>query len=213
MKFNSIVFKSSITANIILDSEILPTNYDIKIGLDFDNSEPYHQAIGLERINYMINIVFHQSIFVDRNNKMCGEIKKISTTNVAECWDNPWDQFIAWMILYKCNAILSDKGLIDFVTVTGDSGDNLEHTYYSNTISYDLSEDDAEWLRLNQEKHKELKHLWYHRDDLSLNEDHDGFEMNWDSIGLDWNRAKNAISADETPHYNNIKQFKPKIVE
>ena len=211
---NTTVLNATIIITTVMESEICPTKFNIKIGLDFEDADPYHHAIGIERIRYLLNMVFNRSIFIDRNNPMLDSLKKMTSTRVAECWDDPWDQFVALMVMFKSQAVLEGKGIVDFVRVTGDSGDDLEHTYYADAISYELGDEDFLWLAEKQKKQKDLKTLWYHRSDMSLNEDYAQFQEHWDILGLDWDKTKNAGDPGPSePITNNIRQFKPKIVE
>lgn len=137
---NDTIFKASINITTVMDTEILPLPVDLKIGLSFNDIDPYHQAIALERVRYTINILFQASIFCSRQNKLCQQIKELTTTPVAECWDDPWDQFIAILIYYKLSAVLEGKGHVEFINISGDTiSDDLQYTYYDkryNSKSY-----------------------------------------------------------------------------
>lgn len=203
---NDTIFKSSITITTLMETEILPLKVDMKIGLNFDDIDPYHQAIALERVRYTINVLFNDAIFGSRKNPLLLAIKDITSTRVAECWDEPWDQFIAIMIYYKISAVLQEKGHIDFINISGDSiSDDLEYTYYADMLHSALSEEDVAWMETEK-----LKSIWYHRDDTSVNEDADSSELSWETLGLIWDKTTLIPCASET---NNVRKFTPKIIK
>lgn len=204
---NDTIFKSSIIITTIIEDEIFPLKVDLKIGLSFDKVNPYHQGIAMERIRYTINILFQDSIFVNRRNKLGQKLKSLTNTRIIECWDEPWDQFIALLVYYKITSILEDKGHVEFINISGDNVSNdLEYTYYSDMIDSLITDDDLDWM-----KKKQLKSLWYHRSDTSINEDNNQSEHTWALLGLLW----------EKPHKpkpikiktNNVSQFKPRIIK
>jgi hypothetical protein len=202
---NDTIFKASIAITTVMESEILPLNVDLKIGLNFDGTDPYHQAIALERVRYLINAVFQNSIFCNRRNQLCKELKPLVHTRTVECWEEPWDQFIALMVFYKVTAILEGKGHVDFIRISGDTiSHDLEYMYYTDMLSNDLSEDDLAWMI----EHK-LESLWYHRSDTSVNEDN-APELTWKQLGLMWEKPDNEVKVTGG---DNIKQFTPKIIK
>jgi len=209
---NDTIFKASINITTIMEDEILPLKVDLKIGLGFPtDANPYEVAIALERIRYVINTLFQDSIFASRRNKLCKKLKLITSTRIAECWDEPWDQFIAILVYYKLTAIMEDKGFVDFINITGSTvSDDLEYTYYGDMLNNEMTDDDQSWLTELQKSLPDLKTLlWYHRNDTSVNEDHDQLEMTWETLGLLWSRP-------HTPgpvKTNNISKFKPRIIK
>ncbi len=209
---NDTIFKSSINVITIMEDEILPLRVDLKIGLSFDTTNPHHQAIALERIRYTINTLFQDSIFGSRRNKLCQKLKLITSTKIAECWDEPWDQFIAILIYYKLTAILSGKGFIEFINISGDTiSDDLEFTYYADMLDTDITDDDLDWIEhLKKTTHPDIKTLWYHRDDTSVNEDIDILEPTWKMLGLLWEKPSITGTKIKT---NNVSKFKPRIIK
>jgi len=134
-------------------------------------------------------------------------LKELTSTPIVECWDEPWDQFIALMVYYKLSAVLDDKGHIEFLNIRGDSiSEDLEYTYYADMLNSDITECDLEWM-----KEKDIKTLWYHRADTSINENNDPSEMSWDMLGLVWDKPP--TRPDPIGAKNNIKQFTPKIIK
>lgn len=208
---NDTIFKSSINITTVMESEILPLQVDLKIGLSFDETDPYHQAIALERVRYTINVLFQDSIFGSRKNDLCHQLKELTSTRVAECWDEPWDQFIALLVYYKLTAILEGKGAVEFINISGDTiSDDLQYTYYADMLNNEISDDDLMWLSKLQQELPELKTLWYHRSDTSINEDNNPMEMSWETLGLTWNRKP---PVDPTTNKDNIRKFEPKLIK
>lgn len=202
---NDTIFKASIHVTTVIENEILPLKVDLKLGLTFDGTAPYHQAIALERVRYLINSVFGNSIFCNRQNKLCQELKALTNTRIAECWEEPWDQFIALMVYYKVTAILEGNGFVDFIRISGDSiSHDLEYMYYTDMLSNELSDDDYNWM-----KEYKLESLWYHRADTSCNEDN-APEMAWETLGLSWDKPDSQLKVTGG---NNIKKFIPKIIK
>ena len=210
---NDTIFKSSINITTIMDTEILPLQVDLKIGLSFDNIDPYHQAIALERVRYTINILFQDSIFGSRKNELCQQLKELTSTRVAECWDDPWDQFIAIIVYYKLSAVLEDKGHVEFINISGDTiSDDLQYTYYADMLNNEITDDDLIWISELQKEEPGLKTLWYHRSDTTINEDKDPSEMSWEMLGLVWDKPP-ARPDPTSNNITNIKKFEPKIIK
>lgn len=205
---NDTIFKSTIHITTVMETEILPLEVRLKIGLGFDDTNPYHQAIALERIRYMINVVFQDTIFGNRKNPLIYQLKELTSTRIAECWDEPYDQFIAIMVYYKVSAILEGVGYVDSINISGDTiNEDLEYSYYSEMLTSDVLEEDVEWM-----KSKEIESLWYHRSDTSINEGEDSSELDWNTLGLSWDKPE---KKDGKVHSfkNNIKKFTPRIIK
>jgi len=211
---NDTILKSSINITTIMEKEILPLKVDLKIGVSFGTTDPYYQAIALERIRYTINILFQDAIFGSRTNKLCQQLKLITDTKIAECWDEPWDQFIAIMVYYKLTAILEGNGFVEFINISGDTiSDDLEYTYYSDMLNNEITDDDIEWLAELQKSLPDLKTLWYHRGDTSINEDRNAPELTWGTLGLLWEKPLKADPTVTKIKTNNISKFKPRIIK
>lgn len=205
---NDTIFKAFINVTTLMESELLPVKVDLKIGLNFDDVNPYHQAIALERIRFTINKLFQNSIFASRTNPVINQLKELTKTPIIECWDEPWDQFIALLIYYKLSAILESKGFVDFINVSGDTINNdLEFTYYSEMLNTELTDIDSDWIKKQQ-----LKSLWYHRPDTTLNEDEDSGGLTWQMLGLLWDKNP-PDPADTKLKTNNVSKFKPRIIK
>lgn len=205
---NDTIFKASINITTLMESEILPAKVNLKIGLNFDDANPYHQAIAMERIRYIINTSFQDSVFASRTNPVMYKLKELIKTPIAECWDEPWEQFIALLVYYKISAILELKGHIDFINVSGDTlSDDLEYTYYADMLNTELTDIDLDWI-----KKKQLKSLWYHRADTTLNEDEDSAELTWQMLGLLWEKII-PDPTDPKVRKNNVSKFKLKIIK
>ena len=209
---NDTIFKSSIIITTVIENEIFPLKVDLKISLSFGTTNPHCQAIALERVRYLINILFQDSIFANRRNKLCQKLKLITNTKIIECWDEPWDQFIALLIYYKITAILEDKAFVEFISISGDNISNdLEYIYYSDMINDEITDDDLAWIaKLKKTTHPEIKTLWYHRDDTSVNEDIDILEPTWEMLGLLWEKPSITGTKIKT---NNVSKFKPRIIK
>ena len=158
---NDTVFKASIHISTVMEKDILPLVVDLKVALSFADCNPYRQAIALERVRYTINVLFQDSIFVSRKNELCEKLKGLLTTPVVECWDEPWDQFLAIMMYYKISAILEGRGTVEFIQISGDTiSDDLEYTYYADMLTTALTDIDLEWIKkLQNSTRPELKTL------------------------------------------------------
>lgn len=206
---NDTILKASINIITVIEKEIIPLNLDIKLGFSFGSTNPHYQAIALERVRTLLNVIFNNSILINRENELCNKLKEMTSTPIIECWDEPWDQFIAIIIYYKLSAILEDKAFIEFINISGDSlCDDLEYTYYADMIDNELSDDDLDWLN----KHR-LKSVWYHRSDTSINEDNNKEELTWEMYGLPWDADKKEIKKNYVNNIRPFKPFKPKIVK
>ena len=209
---NDTTFNTSINITTVMETEILPLTVRLKIGLSFEDADPYHQAIALERVRYTINILFRDAIFGSRKNPLLRKLKTITTTRVAECFDEPYDQFLAMLVYYKLSAVLAGKGAVEFITISGDSaGDDLEYSFEAAMLNSNVTDDDLVWITNMQKSIPELKSLWYHRGDTSLNEDIDIMEPTWEMLNLTWEKAKPAQQV--YPKKDNVTKFEPKIIK
>ena len=206
---NDTIFKSTISITTVMETEILPLSVRLKIGLGFSDADPYHQAIALERIRYVINIMFNDSIFGSRTNDLVHVLKSLTTTPVVECWDEPWDQFLAIMVYYKVTAILENVGYVDSISISGDTiNEDLEYMYFAEQLDSAVLDDDIAWMK----EHK-LESLWYHRSDTTVNEDmKDPSAFSWKTLGLTWDKPAPNNQIVVTGG-SNVKPFTPKIIK
>jgi hypothetical protein len=201
---NNCTYKADIQITTVMEKEILPLTVSLEFDLIFDETDPYHQAIALERIRFLINILFNDAIIGGRNNELFNQLKDITDSRFVECWDDPWDQFIAIMLYYKVSAILEGAGYMDAIRVSGDSlSPDLEFRYNTEAFSNEMIETDTAYM-----KEKKLDSLWYQRADTSTNEELE--EMSWETLGLGWEKPEDK---DDGPVLNNVKKFKPKIIK
>ena len=198
------IFQIELQVTSIMEKEILPLCIDLKVGLVFPDTDPYHQAIALERVRFILGLAFNGTIMINRNSDILDKLKDITPTPILECWDEPWDQFIALMVYYKLTAILEDKGFVDSINIAANTGDGLEYTYFGDELNDEMIDDDLEYAK---SINKTL--LWYNRNDLSIN-DFEEVDLTWENIGLTWEKKK---TKKTTKYIDNIKHFTPKIVE
>ena len=193
----------------VVESEILPLTVDLRIGLNFEGAEVYHQAVAFERIRFLINTVLHDSIICSRINPRFPEIKAATSTPIIELWDEPWDQFIGIMLFYKIDAIIEKSGFVEFVEVSGDQiNPDMEWNITPEDVYVEgqLMMSDTDLLYM---KERGLDSIWYHRSDTSINEDELTEELTWEQLGLTWNKPDNQLKVTGG---DNIKKFTPRIV-
>jgi len=197
------IFQTGLQLTTVMESEFLPLSIDLKVGLIFPETDPYHEAVALERVRFILMLAFNDTILINRNSDILDKLKDITATPILECWDEPWDQFIALMIYYKLSAILEDKGFVDSINIAANTGDGLEYTYFGDELNDIMVDDDMEYAKSIGEKL-----LWYNRNDLSVN-NFAPVELTWEMIGLTWDKKK----SKKQKEVNNIKQFTPKIIK
>ena len=196
---NDTIFNASINVTTVVEREIFPLAVQVEIGLIFGDADPFHQAVGLERVRFFLNNILNQAIICSRENPISSELKGLTDTRVVDCWDDPWDQFIALMIHFKVTAILEGAATIDYIKVSGNSiASDLDFKYYTKDFPSTM---------IGSDEDVPPQELWYHRPDTTVNEETD-LEMTWKMIGMGWEQEETPA-----PHINNIKKFTPKIIK
>ena len=198
---NDTMFTTSITVTNVVEREISPLNIDVELNLIFGIADPYHQAIGLERVRFFLNNILHKAIICGRDNEIISDLYGITDTRIVECWDDPWDQFIALMIFYKVTAILEGAATVEYIKVSAKTlAEDLGFTYYAKDFSDEMLA--ADWSKTDKGS------VWYHRPDTTINENTD-LEMTWRMLGMDWSEDAN----DPESTSPNVKKFTPKIIK
>lgn len=219
---NDTTLTATIMVTTVIEKEILPLEIRLQIGLAFDDADPHHQAIAIARTRFLLNEILDKAIFCSRHNPMIQDLRKITNSKILECWDDPWDQFIAMMIYYKTTAILEGAGSVEFIQISGDQlSPDLQYKYHAALFTSGIIDEDALYSTDNKLTSdasycadNKMTSLWYHRPDTSINEDDDE-DMSWEMLGLTWEPLDDDDVEEKSPkkYVNNIRPFVPKIIK
>jgi hypothetical protein len=111
---------------VYLDNSLIINKYKIKVGFFCVNENPVLNEIALDQIELFFTLLMHNSIIISKESY--DSIKEIPLNNFLMTHQNPDDQTIASMILYKLIKIVGNNLDIDYVSLSSTSGNKIKYT-------------------------------------------------------------------------------------
>ena len=117
------------TAGVWYDDQLKMNNYDVRLWLLTNSTEPESHNIALERIRYFVHGRLDSSILISEDHKE--RIKQIhdSGLRVTSFPGDPVDQIIGIMLYSKLSAIMEGKMLLGEVEITSDLGGGVVYMH------------------------------------------------------------------------------------
>lgn len=83
--------------------------YDVKLSMLVETESIREQNIAMERIEYFLNHILENSVFVSSNEQSAIEAYEKAGIRVCVTPEDPYDQIVAMIILLKLNSIIENK--------------------------------------------------------------------------------------------------------
>jgi len=125
----------SFSAGTWYDDHLEMNQFNIKLWMITQSSNPEEQNIAFRRAKHFIYSQLDSTIFVDSNDPKSAEFAQLGL-NVTTMPDEPADQLIGIMLFHKLNAIM--EGRIDLIEVEISAGDAVIYLHSENETSEGL---------------------------------------------------------------------------
>lgn len=96
-------------AGIHYEGSYIINQYDISLTMDVHTDSIDEQNIAMDRIKYFVDDIISNSVFVEDKETKALEKYKQAGMRICVLPEEPYDQIIALLILYKLNAICEQK--------------------------------------------------------------------------------------------------------
>jgi len=169
-------------AGIYLDNELLLNNFTMNLYIDVESKNPEEQSIAFNRIDFIMQEIIENGIFVVEEDKETIELYdaiglKVLTLDKA----GSHDQIILMTITDKLNAITENALTIYKSTLSSKKGGYIEYIYWTSVQKSSdsplISNDPAKWWN-----DKTLQCTGIHNaDDTDIQK-----EITWATIKMDW---------------------------
>lgn len=188
---------------LVVENNLIPNSFDVKIELLPDDSTQKNYNIALERVHAILGQVMDDSILLGPTS-VSKFSKPLGLNGIVNTFpDDPYDQMIAICLYTKLSAILRGVFFVDRVSVTSVQGQNVTHTF-------DCENDNKDILRsiIDDPDLEEYVDYW-HNPNLHY------FELNPNGMKLKENKWSefNLEFVSESSKITSIKKgFKPRLV-
>lgn len=157
---------------------IFPNNYDVTLNLVTTSENRIHQNVALQRILFIINEIFDESIFVAASNTNVSKLAKLAKdTHIIQFPEEPFDQIVGMILFNKLSAVVEENLEIESL----DIGSNLTNDLYYTVDEYQ-----------EFETPEGVEESWWDRADISTTNEPKILKKlpKWDEINLGWDRKK-----------------------
>lgn len=160
--------------------------YDLTLSMLVETESIREQNIAIERINYFLNHVLENAIFVSENEIEAITLYENAGLKVCTTPEEPYDQVVSLILILKLNAILENKLFITDMNMGSKLSDGIKFSVVPE-------------IAVNVFK----KNNWYNEPNLSIrcNDKLENkrqkivklfdTEADWNEIGLNWKEKKN----------------------
>lgn len=173
---------------VYFEGNFLMNHYSLTLSMDVQTDSISEQNIAMDRMKYFIHEILDSAVFVQ--NSETKMIEKYQTAGLKVCTlpEEPYDQIITLLLLYKLNAICEDKLLVTHLELDSALSDNVGFMYDS---------DDLEMLH-------PYKCGWWTESSVSISDKNITGKRekivklvkksDWSSLGLDWKEKESKSS-------------------
>jgi hypothetical protein len=119
---------------MVYENEFCVNVYEVTVGMTIITTDPTHQNIAYDRIEYWLNYVMNNSLLIsDTSDKLDAYIA--TGQRVIALPHEPVDQVVGVMLYSKLSAIVEDRMLITDVNLSSSHGDYVVylHNYLEDT--------------------------------------------------------------------------------
>lgn len=124
-----ITIEEKFSCCVVVDTQLLPNTFDVKINLLPTNNTQKNYNVALERINIMFREVLEDSILIGPAS--VSKFKNAMGLNgiIHTLPDEPYDHLMAIVLHTKITAILEGVFSVEKVSVTSTQGQGVTHTF------------------------------------------------------------------------------------
>lgn len=123
-----IELKETFSTTMIIEDVIIPNTWSIQVQLVPNNAKNKLYNKAMERVQYYINEILDNSIFVGYHNlKSLSEIPFKAQVHVFP--DDPWDHLIAMCLYTKINSMCEQVFYVDNITINSHQAQSVSHNF------------------------------------------------------------------------------------
>lgn len=185
----------SFLSAVYFEGQFLLNNYDVTLTLTVETCSIQEQNIAMDRIKYFINNQLENCVFVQDNEQRMIEKYQAAGLKVCTLPEEPYDQIVTIVLLYKLNAICEGKLLVTDIQVTSILSDGVGFLYDIDDLGLDhpykngwWTENSASFSNKTSGKKDKVVKLVKKND--------------WSSLGLDWKSTEHCAEIIFTPEHD-----------
>ena len=179
-------YNFDLPAIVVEDQKILPNRYNIHLNLTTATEDINHQNIAFERILFMINEIFSNTVFISGDNENLEQIVTVLPKNHFTILpEDPYDHIIGIMLYHKFSAITEEKFEINELIIGSTLSKDVKYTIDEFN---EFDEEDCECCADCEECANDTIPWWDRSDITTIDFESDDTEDNisWDDIELNW---------------------------
>lgn len=203
---NPIAWRPSFNGILLIETQLVPTIFDITLKMEVIADNGAEQEIALQRIQTIVESIFSCSIICEMS-ESAADMPYTFNNNIVAIPGNPTDQLLCGLTYTKTNAVAEGRIKITSVRLNSSRGNGIE--YY-----FDISTPMPIFLQ----KTSETAVPWWLRNDISTT---DSFQVDkniihfpleyptWEELEMTWNADEKEESessdAGTIINFNSIK--------
>ena len=122
-------YDTSFLAAVHFNQQFLIAEYTVTINMLTNTADPYEQNIAFNRLRYMIEEVFYNTIFVHQDDVKQCKLYSNAGCKISNLPEEPLDQIIGIMLYSKLSAIMEDRIFITNLDLSSDIGDSVVYSH------------------------------------------------------------------------------------
>lgn len=131
-------------ANVWVNGRMVTNNYNVVLDIITGTEDGYEQNIAFDRIRFMIQEQFANSVFVDQEETDVVERLRNAGLRVIALPEVPVDQIIGMSLLYKLNSVTEDRMVVVQSRISSHLSENVVY-FHSVDDSAGPFMDDGWW--------------------------------------------------------------------
>lgn len=113
-------------ACVYFENQFLINSYNFTLGMEVLTDSIYEQNIAVERLKFLIDECFHNSVFVSEVKKDLIEKYIQAGLKICTIPEDPYDQIIALILLLKTNAVCENRLKVSYITLKTNLSDGIK---------------------------------------------------------------------------------------
>lgn len=128
--FSTVVLPIEFSCTILIDDMLVSNVYYIKLGIDPSTDALEHMGIGIQRIKYIVENYFQNSVIVNQEHELAKPLDFLDN-NLISLPCEPYDFFVGAILFSKFEAITEKYIDIQYLTVASMIGDRVQYNLES----------------------------------------------------------------------------------
>lgn len=169
-----------------LDDVLIPSFFHLKLNLRTNTEDSRFQNIAFERMKFMIEEVFHNSIFINENSPWKDLFSDVYPEKLVMLPDEVCDQVVGIALFCKVNAIMENALICEQLQI----GSGIDEQ----VINYQVTSENiaGPFIVVKPAGRKKKITPWWNRSDvITFDHKNNSDPQTWAEIGLEWDDDKN----------------------